>query len=113
MEKFKEVFSHRLRDVHTDQYHFMRLQTAREAKNEGTQECANRCRTLAQNVMCKDSDPVAQRIHRENAERMLLVSFVAGLAGVAGRKFRYQNPQTLQHALSIALSVRGEKAVKI
>jgi len=38
--------------------------------------------------------------------RMLLASFVAGLSGVAGRQVRYQNPQTLQHALSIALSVR-------
>jgi hypothetical protein len=57
-------------------------------------------------VMCKDSDPVAQRIHQENSERMLLASFVAGLAGVAGRQVRYQKPQTLQHALSIALSVR-------
>ena len=34
-KKFKEVFRHRFRDVHTDQYHFMRLQTARQAKNEG------------------------------------------------------------------------------
>jgi hypothetical protein len=71
--------------VHTDQYHFMRLQTARQAKNEGPQEFADRCRVLAQKVMRSDSDPVAQRIHRENAERMLLASFVAGLAGLAGR----------------------------
>ena len=95
--------------MHTNQYHFMRLQTARQAKNEGPQEFADRCRALAQKVMCKDSDPVAQRIHRENAERRLLASFVAGLAGVAGRQVRYQNPQTLQHALSIALSVREEE----
>jgi len=78
---------------------------ARQAKNKGPQESADRCRALAQKVMCKDSDPVAQRIHRENAERMLLASFVAGLSGVAGRQARYQNPQTLQHTLSIALSV--------
>jgi hypothetical protein len=37
---------------------------------------------------------------------MLLASFVAGLSGVAGRQVRYQNHQTLQRALSIALSVR-------
>ena len=99
--------------MHTDQYHFMKLQTARQAKNEGPQEFADRCRALAQKVMCKDSDPVAQGIHRKNAERMLLASFVAGLSGVAGRQLRYQNPQTLQHALSIALSARGGKARKI
>jgi hypothetical protein len=84
----------------------MGLQKARQAKNEGPQEFADRCRALAQKVMCRESDPVAQRIHREKAERMHLASFVAGLSGVAGRQIRYLNPQTLQHALSIALSVR-------
>jgi len=43
---------------------------AREAKNEGPQEFADRCRALAQKRMCKDSEPVAQRIHRQNEERM-------------------------------------------
>jgi hypothetical protein len=106
-EKFKEVFRERFRDVHNDQYHFMRLQTARQAMNEGPQKFADRCRALAQKVMCKDSDLVAQRIHRANAEKMLLASFVAGLSGVACRRFRYQNPRTLQHVLSIALIVRA------
>jgi len=69
-DKFKKVCRERFRDVHTDQYHFMRLQTARQAKHEGPQEFADRCRALAQKVMCKDSDPVAQRIHRKNGERM-------------------------------------------
>ena len=36
---------------------------------------------------------------------MILASFVASLPGVAGRQVRYQNPQTPQHTLSIALSV--------
>ena len=63
----------------------MRLQTARQAEHEGPQEFADRCRARAQKVMCKDSDPVPQRIHKENAERMLLVSFVACLSGEVGR----------------------------
>jgi len=41
---------------------------ARQVKNEGPQEFADRCRALAQKVMCKDSVLVAQRIHRENAK---------------------------------------------
>jgi len=69
-DNFKKAFRERFRDVHTDQYH-LRLQTARQAKHEGPQEFADRCRALAQKIMCKDSDPVAQRIHRENAGRML------------------------------------------
>jgi len=56
--------------------------------------------------MCKDSDPVAQRIHRENAERMLLASVVAGLSGEVGRQVKFQNPQDLRQALTTALAVR-------
>ena len=37
---------------------------------------------------------------------MLLVSFVAGLTGSPGRQVRYRNPQTLQEAISVALSVQ-------
>jgi hypothetical protein len=46
------------------------------------------------------------RVHQENAERMLLASFVAGLGGEAGRQTRFSAPRTLQDALRIALSVR-------
>jgi len=48
--------------------------------------------------------PFAQRIHRENAERLLLASFVGGLTGVPGRQIRYANSQTKEQALTIALS---------
>jgi hypothetical protein len=100
------VFRERFKDVRTDQYHFMRLQTARQAKHEGPQEFADRCRALARKVMCKESDTVAQRIHRENSERMLLASFVAGLSGEVGRQVKFQNPQDLRQALTTALAVR-------
>ena len=56
--------------------------------------------------MCKDSDTVAQRIHRENADRMLLASFVVGLSGEVGRQVKFQNPQDLRQALTTALAVR-------
>jgi hypothetical protein len=63
--------------------------------------------------MCKVDDPVAQGIHRENADRMLLASFVAGLAGIPGTQVRYQNPRNIEEALSIALSVQeAEKEEK-
>ena len=47
-----------------------------------------------------------QRVHNENAERMLLSSYVSGLTGGAGRQVRYSNPGTLEQALQIALSVQ-------
>jgi hypothetical protein len=41
MQAFKEMFRQRYKDVRTDQYHFMKLQTARQNKNEGPQEFAD------------------------------------------------------------------------
>jgi hypothetical protein len=67
-EEFKTVFRNRFKDPHTDQYHFTRIQTVWQLCNEGPQEFADRCRMLAQKVMCKASDAVAQQIHCENAE---------------------------------------------
>jgi hypothetical protein len=37
---------------------------------------------------------------------MLLASFVAGLTGVPGRQVSYANPQTMEQAFKIALSVQ-------
>ena len=108
-EKFKNVFRERFKDVHSDQFHFTRFQTARQAKNEGQQEFADRCRLLAQKVVVKRSDSAAQLIHRENADRMCLASFVAGLTGVPGRQVRFANSQTMQQALQIALSVTEDE----
>ena len=47
----------------------------------------------------------AQQIHRENADRMCLASFVAGLSGVVGRQVRYAHPRTLQEVWNLALAV--------
>jgi len=41
---FKEVFRKRYDDVHTDQYHYARLQMAQKGKNESPQEFADRYR---------------------------------------------------------------------
>jgi len=56
--------------------------------------------------LCKTEDPVAQRIHRENAERMLLASFVSGLYETPGTQVRYANVQSLSEALKIAIAVQ-------
>ena len=64
-----------------------------------------------------DSDPIAQWIHRENAERMCLASFVGGLQGKVGRHTRIANPQNMQQALTVALAateaLRQEKGNEI
>lgn len=83
-------------DVHSDQYHFTKLQTARQAKNEGPMEFADRCKGLVQRVMSKANDPVAKRIHRENTDRMCLANSVAGLCGFVRRQVPYAHPRSLQ-----------------
>jgi hypothetical protein len=56
-QTFKNAFRRRHEDVHTDRFHFTRLQTARQTKGESPQEFADRCRGLAQKVMAKTDDP--------------------------------------------------------
>jgi len=79
---------------------------ARQGRNESPQEFADRCRTLAQRITCQSDDPVAQRVHRENAERMLLASYLAGLIGVPGTQVRYASPVSIEEAIRIAVSVQ-------
>jgi len=104
-QSFQNIFRKRFKDIRTDQFHYMQLQTARQRRNEGPQEFADRCRTLAQKLVCKVDDPQVLRVHQENAERMLLAAFVSGLIGVPGKQCRFSNPQNIQQALSIALTV--------
>jgi hypothetical protein len=48
---------------------------------------------------------------------MLLASFVAGLSGEIGKQVKFQNPQDLSQALTIALTVtealKQEKSAKL
>ena len=55
--------------------------------------------------MSKINEPRAHQIHRQNADRMCLVSFVAVLSGVVVRQVRYAHPTTLQEALNLTLAV--------
>jgi len=48
-QSFKAIFRDRFKDVRTDQFHYMQLERARQRRNEGPQEFADRCRALAQN----------------------------------------------------------------
>jgi hypothetical protein len=104
-DNFKEAFRKRCNDVHTDQYHYARLQMARQGKNESPQEFADRCRTLAQRITCQSDDPVVQGVYKENAELMLLSSYISGLVGVPGKQFRYTSPVSTDQAIRIAVSV--------
>jgi len=59
--------------------------------------------------MINSADPQIQRIHKENADRMLLASFVLGLTGTAGYDVRISHPGSLREALNLAVSVQEAK----
>jgi len=105
-QRFKMVLRNRYKDVHTDQCHYRTLQTAREAKGEEPQAFADRSKELARKIVCKVEDPVTQRKHNENSVFMLLASFVSGLTGNPGTQCCYANPQSMDQALKMTLSVQ-------
>ena len=63
-------------------------------------------KALLKKIVCKSDDPLAQRVHQEVTERMLLSSFSSGIFGKPGTQVRYACPQTLNEALRIALRVQ-------
>jgi predicted Fe-S protein YdhL (DUF1289 family) len=56
--------------------------------------------------MRQDNDPAVQRIHKENAERKLLASFISGLSEEIGRMTKILNLQTVDEAIATALTIR-------
>jgi len=42
---------------------------------------SDRCRALSQKILCRVDDALAQRLHNEIAEGMLLAGFEDGLTG--------------------------------
>jgi len=84
-ENIKAKFLQRFRDVRSDQYHFMKLQTAKQQKDETPREFVDRCRSLALKKVPKVEDPLLQKFHYDQAQRMLLSPSIAGLSGNPGR----------------------------
>jgi len=82
------------------------IANGKTGKSESPQQFADCCKNLTQKLMIKSSDPQIQRIHKENADRMLLASFVSGLAGTAGYQVRISHPESLGEALNLAVSVQ-------
>jgi hypothetical protein len=66
---------------------------------------ADRCKALARNIVPQVADPAIQIIYDEQADRMLLASYAAGLLGTPGRQVRYALPGSLEEAIKIALAV--------
>jgi hypothetical protein len=84
-ENFKGKVLRIFRDVGNDPYDFMKLQTARQ-RPEGRQKFADLCRSLALKTVLKVDDPELQKLHLQQAVRMLLYTLIARLIGNAGQE---------------------------
>jgi hypothetical protein len=104
--KLKGELKNRFKDRHTGQFHFCRLQTAKQLRHEYPLQFADRCRNLAQKIIRKSDNPDEQLAHQQNADRMMPAAFVAGLAGDTGKLVRIFNPRTLDDALNVATAVQ-------
>jgi len=83
--------------LRNDQYHFVKLQTARKKPDETPQEFADRCRTLASKTVSKVGDSDLHKFHFQQTERMPLCTLIAGLTAYAGQQFRLKLP--LRHLI--------------
>jgi hypothetical protein len=102
---FKNAFYQSFRDARTDQFHFTQLQSAKQRKDVSPQDYADRCRNLGYKTVPKAEDPVQQKWHYEQAERMLLASFISGLSGEVGKFTRFNLPANMSEVLKIATTV--------
>jgi hypothetical protein len=67
------------------------------------------CRSLAIKTVPKVEDPSPQKFHYDQAQRMLLSTFIAGLSGNPGH-VRFQMPAPVGQALQIIVTVFGAEA---
>jgi len=104
-ENFKAKLLHRFRDVRSDQYHFMQFQSATQQKDEAPREFLDRFHSLAMKTVPKVEDSLLQKFHYDQAQRMLLSTFIAGLSGNPEKWARFQMPATVDRALQIAITV--------
>jgi hypothetical protein len=81
------------------------LQLAKQRKEDSPQEFAARCRNLAYKTVPKVEDPVQEKWHYEQAEKMLLASFTSDLLGEVGKFTRFHLPTNMSEALKIATTV--------
>ena len=71
--------------MRNDHDHFIDLQTARQKPEETPQEFADHYRSLALNIVVKVGDPELHKFHFQQAERMPLSTFIAGLIANTGQ----------------------------
>jgi hypothetical protein len=104
-ETFKTRFMHRFRDVRSPQFHYLQLQSARQRRDETPQDFADRICALALKTVPRVDDPQLQKFHYDQANRMILSTFISGLTGNPGQQVRFKMPKSVEGAVQIAVTV--------
>ena len=104
-QDFKTKFLHRFRDVRPPHFHYLQLQSARQGKDETPQDFSDRLRSLALRTVLKVDDSLLQAFHYEQAERMILLTFIVGLLGNWGQQVLFRMAKTVEEAVQIVVTV--------
>ena len=107
-EQLTERFSEKL----PAQYHYTRLQDAKQEKGESVEEFADRCRKLCQKTIRRLNDETTQRVINEEAERRPVAAYINGLGGIVGQQLRFRMPSSLEKALQVAITISNAERTK-
>jgi hypothetical protein len=102
-DAFIAAFCARFRYVHTDQFHFFQLQTARHAMNRRRNLLIDAA-GWHKNIRQVD-DPAMQKLYQEQAGKILLASFTSGILGNPDRQVRNTFPSSMNEAFRRAVAV--------
>jgi hypothetical protein len=108
-QDFKTKCLHRFRDVRPPHFHYLQLQSARQGKDETPQDFAAWLRSLALRTVPKVDDPLLQAFHYEQAERMILSTFIAGLLGNRGQQVLFRMARTVEAVQIVVTVFEAEK----
>ena len=87
-EEFRTAFVNLLKDKHTDQYHYSRMQNASQERNESPDVFLNRLRKLCQRTNRGSGNHLEEDVINQEAERRLLAAYINGLNGAPGKQVR-------------------------
>jgi hypothetical protein len=104
-ERLKQKLVERFGETLPLQYYYTLLNEAKQEKSESLKQVSDRCRVLCSRTIKASSDPVEQRMLRDEADRRLLPVFVRGMQGAAGRQLRFKGATDLQETLRVATTV--------
>jgi hypothetical protein len=94
------------------QYHYTKLQDAKQERGESVREFADRCRRLCQKTIRNVADEATQRMINEEAERRLVAAYINGLTGIVGQLVRFRMPHTLEEAVQVAVTVNNAERLR-